>query len=216
MLSAMETAGNEAFDEETEKKGLGTPATRAGIIEKLVKGGFIERKGKSLIPTKDGNNLVCVLPEQITSPSMTAEWENTLMQIERGKADAGRFLNGIVEMTSSIVKAYPFLSEAEAARFDTEKEVIGKCPRCGSPVYVGKGNYYCSNRDCSFCLWEDNKFFASKKKKLTKKIAKELLDKGWCRVTGLYTPKKPQLYDAVIRLDDTGGKYVSFKMEFDK
>lgn len=216
LLSAMETAGNEAFDEETENKGLGTPATRAGIIEKLVKGGFIERKGKSLIPTKDGNNLVCVLPEQITSPSMTAEWENTLMQIEHGKANAGRFLNGIVEMTSSIVKAYPFLSEAEAARFDTEKEVTGKCPRCGSPVYVGKGNYYCSNRDCSFCLWEDNKFFASKKKKLTKKIAKELLDKGWCRVTGLYTPKKPQLYDAVIRLDDTGGKYVSFKMEFDK
>ena len=216
LLSAMETAGNEAFDEETEKKGLGTPATRASIIEKLVKGGFIERKGKSLIPTKDGNNLVCVLPEQITSPSMTAEWENTLMQIERGQTDAGRFLDGIVEMTSSIVKAYPFLSEAEATRFDTEKEVIGKCPRCGSPVYVGKGNYYCSNRDCSFCLWEDNKFFASKKKKLTKKIAKELLDKGWCRVTGLYTPKKPQLYDAVIRLDDTGGKYVSFKMEFDK
>lgn len=216
LLSAMETAGNEAFDEETEKKGLGTPATRAGIIEKLVKGGFIERKGKSLIPTKDGNNLVCVLPEQISSPSMTAEWENTLMQIERGQTDAGRFLDGIVEMTSSIVKAYPFLSEAEATRFDTEKEVIGKCPRCGSPVYVGKGNYYCSNRDCSFCLWEDNKFFASKKKKLTKKIAKELLDKGWCRVTGLYTPKKPQLYDAVIRLDDSGGKYVSFKMEFDK
>ena len=95
-------------------------------------------------------------------------------------------------------------------------EEIGKCPRCGSPVYVGKGNFYCSNKECSFCLWEDNKFFSSKKKKLTKKIAKELLDKGWCRVTGLYTPKKPQLYDAVIRLDDSGGKYVSFKMEFDK
>ena len=93
---------------------------------------------------------------------------------------------------------------------------IGKCPRCGSPVYVGKGNFYCSNKDCSFCLWEDNKFFSSKKKKLTKKIAKELLDKGWCHVTGLYTPKKPQLYDAVIRLDDSGGKYVSFKMEFDR
>ena len=82
--------------------------------------------------------------------------------------------------------------------------------------YVGKGNFYCSNKDCSFCLWEDNKFFSSKKKKLTKRIAKELLDKGWCRVTGLYTPKKPQLYDAVIRLDDSGGKYVSFKMEFDR
>lgn len=216
LLSAMETAGNDAFDDDTEKKGLGTPATRAGIIEKLVKGGFVERKGKSLVPTKDGNNLVCVLPEQITSPSMTAEWENTLMQIERGNADADKFLSGIVGMTSDLVKAYPFLSEAEANRFDTGRESIGKCPRCGSPVYVGKGNYYCSNKECSFCMWEDNKFFSSKKKKLTKKIAAELLDKGWCRVTGLYTPKRPQLYDAVIRLDDTGGKYVSFKMEFDK
>lgn len=216
LLSAMETAGNAEFDDDTEKKGLGTPATRAGIIEKLVKGGFIERKGKTLIPTKDGNNLVCVLPEQITSPSMTAEWENTLMQIERGKADANKFLSAIVEMTSGLVKAYPFLSDAEANRFDSGRESIGKCPRCGSPVYVGKGNYYCSNRECSFCMWEDNKFFTSKKKKLTKKIAAELLDKGWCRVTGLYTPKRPQLYDAVIRLDDTGGKYVSFKMEFDR
>ena len=216
LLSAMETAGNAEFDDDTEKKGLGTPATRAGIIEKLVKGGFVERKGKSLVPTKDGNNLVCVLPEQITSPSMTAEWENTLMQIERGKADADKFLTDIVEMTSGLVKAYPFLSDAEANRFDSGRESIGKCPRCGSPVYVGKGNYYCSNRECSFCMWEDNKFFASKKKKLTKKIASELLDKGWCRVTGLYTPKRPQLYDAVIRLDDTGGKYVSFKMEFDR
>ena len=216
LLSAMESAGNEAFDDETEKKGLGTPATRAGIIEKLVKGGFAERKGKSLIPTKDGLNLVCVLPEQITSPAMTAEWENTLMQIERGYADADAFLSGIAAMTSELVKAYPFLSDAEASRFDTARETVGKCPRCGSPVYVGKGNFYCSNRECSFCLWEDNKFFSSKKKKLTRKIAKELLDKGWCRVTGLYTPKKPQLYDAVIRLDDTGGKYVSFKMEFDR
>ena len=216
LLSAMETAGNDEFDDDTEKKGLGTPATRAGIIEKLVKSGFIERKGKSLVPTKDGNNLVCVLPEQITSPTMTAEWENTLMQIERGNADADVFLKGIVQMTGDLVKAYPFLSDAEANRFESGKEVVGKCPRCGSPVYVGKGNYYCSSKECSFCMWEDNKFFASKKKKLTKKIAKELLDKGWCRVKGLYTPKKPQLYDAIIKLDDTGGKYVSFKMEFDK
>ena len=164
LLSAMETAGNAEFDDDTEKKGLGTPATRAGIIEKLVKGGFVERKGKSLVPTKDGNNLVCVLPEQITSPTMTAEWENTLMQIERGNADADKFLSGIVGMTSELVKAYPFLSDAEANRFDTGRESIGKCPRCGSPVYVGKGNYYCSNRECSFCMWEDNKFFTSKKK----------------------------------------------------
>ena len=143
LLSAMENAGKEAFEEDTEKIGLGTPATRAGIIEKLVKSGFIERKGKALMPTKDGINLVCILPEQITSPSMTAEWENNLMQIERGSTDAATFLNGIIDMTSSLVKAYPFLSDAEANRFEAEKETIGKCPRCGSPVYVGKGRYYC-------------------------------------------------------------------------
>ena len=84
------------------------------------------------------------------------------------------------------------------------------------PHKAATGSFICGYGYCSFCLWEDNKFFSTKKKKLTKKIAKELLDKGWCRVTGLYTPKKPQLYDAVIRLDDSGGKYVSFKMEFDR
>ena len=121
-----------------------------------------------------------------------------------------RIRNGETEPTN------PFLSDAEAQRFGTGKEEIGKCPRCGSPVYVGKGNFYCSNKECSCCLWEDNKFFSTKKKKLTKKMAKELLDKGWCRVTGLYTPKKCQLYDAVIRLDDSGGKYVRLKMELDR
>ena len=216
LLSAMERAGNGDTDPDAERRGLGTPATRAAVIEKLVKGGFAERKGKQLIPTQNGAALISVLPDMLTSPQLTAEWENTLMEIERGNADADAFLSGIVRMTGDLVKAYPFLSDAEAQRFGTGKEEIGKCPRCGSPVYVGKGNFYCSNKECSFCLWEDNKFFSSKKKKLTKKIAKELLDKGWCRVTGLYTPKKPQFYDAVIRLDDSGGKYVSFKMEFDK
>ena len=114
-------------DDDTEKKGLRPPATRAGIIEKLVRSGFAERKGKSLIPTKDGCTLVCVLPEQITSPKMTAEWENTLMEIERGNADADAFLSGIVRMTGDLVKAYPFLSDAEAKRFGTGKEEIGNC-----------------------------------------------------------------------------------------
>mgnify|MGYP000432412225 CR=1 FL=1 len=133
---------------------------------------------------------------------MTAEWENTLMQIERGNADADAFLSGIAAMTSELIKAYPFLSDAETSRFDTARETVGKCPRCGSPVYVGKGNFYCSNRECSFCLWEDNKFFSSKKKKLTKKIAKELLDKGWCRGNGLIThPKKA----AALRCSDPAG-----------
>ena len=147
---------------------------------------------------------------------MTAEWENTLMEIEHGQADAKQFLDGITEMVGKLVQAYPFLASEDASRFSGGKEEIGKCPRCGSPVVAGKGNFHCANRDCAFCLWEDNKFFRDKKKKLTKKVAAALLDKGRCRMTGLYTPKKAQLYDATVVLDDSGGKYVSFKLEFDK
>lgn len=212
----METAGNEEFDEDTEKKGLGTPATRAGIIEKLISSGLAERKNRVLLPTKDGISLICILPEQITSPKMTAEWENTLMRIERGEASAVEFLSDIKRMVAELVKTYLFLAEMEPPRFSGGREEIGKCPRCGAPVYAGRGNYYCSNKACSFCLWEDNAFFRSKKKKLTKKIAAELLQTGRCRLTGLYTPKRPQLYDATVVLGDNGGKYVSFKLEFDK
>lgn len=123
------------------RKRLGYSRYPRRIIEKLVKGGFAERKGKMLVPTKDGLNLVCVLPEQITSPAMTAEWENTLMQIERGNADADAFLSGIAAMTSELVKAYPFLSDAEASRFDTARETVGKCPRCGRRSMLARGNH---------------------------------------------------------------------------
>ena len=128
---------------------------------------------------------------------MTAEWENTLMQIERGNADADKFLSGIVGMTSELVKAYPFLSDAEANRFDTGRESIGKCPRCGSPVYVGKGNYYCSNKECSFCMWEDNKFFLFQEKEADQENRRRAAGQGsWCRVRRLYTPEIcPQLYE---------------------
>ena len=161
---------------------------------------------------KTGGYMTDSLLERIQKePAVIVEFAQALI-LEKNRVKALE-----CELNTAKPKAdYPFLSDAEAQRFGTGKEEIGKCPRCGSPVYVGKGNFYCSNKECSFCLWEDNKFFSSKKKKLTKKIVKELLDKGWCRVTGLYTPKKPQLYDAVIRLDDSGGKYVSFKMEFDR
>ena len=123
-------------------------------------------------------------------------------------------------MSRTLVKEHTTPEERFADLFPSSKgtahEAVGVCPRCGAPVFEGKKGFFCGNRECSFALWKDNRFFSSKKKKLTKKIAKELLDEGWCRVTGLYTPKKPQLYDAVIRLDDSGGKYVSFKMEFDR
>ena len=114
-----------------KRQGLGTPATRAAVIEKLVKSGFVQRKGKQLIPTKNGNNLVCVLPDTLTSPQLTAEWENALTQIARGAAEPEDFMRGIEEMARALVKAYPFLSENQKDLFKEEKAVIGKCPRCG-------------------------------------------------------------------------------------
>ena len=142
LLSAMERAGSEDTDPDAERKGLGTPATRAAVIEKLVKGGFVERKGKQLLPTKDGINLVCVLPDTLTSPQLTAEWENNLTQIAKGKADPAAFMEGIENMARELVKTYPFLSDDKAQMFKPEREALGSCPRCGSPVYEGKKNYY--------------------------------------------------------------------------
>ena len=150
LLSAMETAGKESFEDDTEKKGLGTPATRAGIIEKLVKSGFAERKGRSLIPTSDGMELVKILPETVTSPEMTAEWENALLQIERGDMRGEDFLISIESFTRDIVNTYRSLSASGA--FAVSKEVIGICPRCGSEVVCGRGRYHCANKDCDFCL----------------------------------------------------------------
>ena len=213
LLSAMESAGKESFEDDTEKKGLGTPATRAGIIEKLVKSGFAERKGRSLIPTKDGVELVKVLPEAVTSPAMTAEWENALLQIERGSASGEDFLNGIEKFTRDIVNEYRSVTPTNA--FEGNEEVIGVCPRCGSEVVCGRGRYYCSNKDCGFCMWEDNKFFSSKRKKLTKSIAAELLKDGKAKLKGCYSEKSGKTYDATVLLDDSGGKYVNFKLEFE-
>ena len=144
LLSAMERAGNEDTDPDAERRGLGTPATRAAVIEKLVKSGFVERKGKQLIPTGDGSGLVAALPEVLTSPQLTAEWENTLTQIAKGKADADGFMRGIEAMARELVQAHPNISDADKARFKEDKPIIGKCPRCGSSVYEGRKNYYCS------------------------------------------------------------------------
>ena len=138
LLSAMERAGNEDTDPDAERKGLGTPATRAAVIEKLVSSGFVERKGKQLIPTKDGNNLVCILPDNLTSPKLTAEWENNLTQIAKGEADPVAFMDGIETMTRELVQTYSAVLEDKKDLFKAEKPEIGKCPRCGSPVYEGK------------------------------------------------------------------------------
>ena len=216
LLSAMERAGNSDTDPDAERKGLGTPATRAAVIEKLVKSGFAQRKGKQLIPTKDGNNLVCVLPDVLTSPQLTAEWENKLTQITKGAADAGDFMGGIETMVRELVKTYPFLSDTEKERFKEEKAVIGACPRCGSPVHEGKKNYYCSNRDCAFVMWKNDRFFAERKVTFSAKIATALLKSGKAGVKKLYSPKTGKTYDGNIVLADTGGKYVNYHVELPK
>lgn len=216
LLAAMETAGKDDMPEDAERKGLGTPATRAAILEKLVAAGFVERKGKSLIPTKAGINLVTVLPDTLTSPMLTAEWEQKLTGIARGEADPASFMDGISEMTRELVKNYSHISEEGQKLFAPERETVGLCPRCGKPVYEGKKNFYCSDRSCQFVLWKDDRFWTSRKKELTKKMAGDLLKKGRTSVKGMWSEKKGASYDAVVVLDDTGGKYVRFKLEFPK
>ena len=216
LLAAMETAGKEDMPEDAERKGLGTPATRAAILEKLVASGFMERRGKSLVPTKAGINLVTVLPATLTSPMLTAEWEQKLTAIARGDGDPAAFMAGISEMTRELVKTYSHISEEGQKLFAPERETVGLCPRCGKPVYEGKKNFYCSDRSCRFVLWKDDRFWTSRKKELTRKMAADLLKKGRTSVRGMWSEKKGAAYDAVVVLDDTGEKYVRFKLEFPK
>ena len=216
LLSAMENAGRDDIPDEAERKGLGTPATRAAIIEKLVSAGFVERKGKSLIPTKAGINLVTVLPEPLTSPMLTAEWERKLTEIARGGSDPEAFLEGIRNMVREIVSTYSCISEEGKTLFAPEKDVIGICPRCGQPVYEGKKNFACSDRSCGFVLWKNDRFWTSRKKELTKKMATDLLKKGRTQVKGMWSEKKQAAYDAAVILCDTGGRYIDFKLEFSK
>lgn len=216
LLSAMETAGNEDFDEDTEKKGLGTPATRASMIEKLVSSKYLERKGKQLIPTDAGINLICVLPEKVKSAKMTAEWENSLMEMERGTVKSERFLADIDQWVHQLIADYGEISKEEKQRFGSDKsnkEQIGICPRCGSPVYEGEKNFYCSNRECKFCIWKETKWLSGMKKKVTKKMAVSLLSKGRVAVSGLYSQKTGRNFDADLVLEDTG-EYVNFKLDF--
>ena len=216
LLSAMENAGTEDIPEDAERKGLGTPATRAAIIEKLVAAGFVERKGKSLVPTRDGINLISILPEPLTSPMLTAEWEQQLTEIAKGAASPDTYLDGIRDMVRALVSDHSQVSEEGRALFAPERESIGICPRCGKPVYEGKKNFACSDRSCGFVLWKDDRFWTSRKKVLTAKMAADLLKKGRILVKGMWSEKKGVTYDAAVLLDDTGEKYVHYKLEFQK
>lgn len=219
LLSAMETAGIEDMPEDVERKGIGTPATRAGILEKLIKTELAERKGdkktKHLLPTHKGVSLITILPEAIQSPQLTAEWEEKLKLIERGELSAETFMQGITDMTDTLVKTYEVIKDGNVL-FPSDREAIGICPRCGGNVVENKKGFSCENRECGFALWKENRFFTAKKKALTKAVATELLKKGKVKLTGCFSEKTGKTYDAIVLLDDTGGKYVNFKMEFAK
>ena len=218
LLSAMETAGAEDMPEDAERKGLGTPATRAATLEKLVSAGFVQRKKKQLIPTEKGRNLIAVLPDNIKSPILTAEWESMLKQVEHGELSATSFMDQIADMSRTLVKEHTAPEKCFADLFPSSKgtvhEAVGVCPRCGAPVYEGKKGFFCNNRECCFALWKDNRFFSSKKKSITKSVAAALLKEGRISMSGLYSEKTGKTYDAEVILDDTGGKYVNFKLEF--
>lgn len=226
ILAAMETAGQRdatpnsrlrAQDDDPDRRGLGTPATRAGILEKLIKIGFVERKrakkATHLLPTPIGVALVTVLPEQIQSPSMTAEWEHQLKQIERGELEAAVFMDGIAAMLRELVQTYEPVKDA-AVLFPSDRESIGKCPRCGGAVAELQKGFVCENRYCGFAIWKNSKFFAAKKKAVTKTLVAALLMDGRAKLPGCHSEKTGKTYDAVVVLDDDGGKYVNFKLEF--
>ena len=216
LLSAMETAGKEDVPDDAERKGLGTPATRAATIEKLISAGFVARKGKNLLPTDAGVNLISILPEMLTSPMLTAEWEQQLTAVSRGEATADTFMAGIETMVQDLIRNHSCVSEAGNKLFVEERKSIGSCPRCGKPVYEGLRNYACSDRSCGFVLWKNDKFWTSRKKELTAKMAVDLLKHGRTPVKGLWSEKNGKTYDATVILNDTGGKYINFKLEFPK
>lgn len=215
LLAAMETAGNKEFDSETEKKGLGTPATRASIIEKLVSSGYAQRKGKQILPSTEGKELVKVMPEYLKSAVMTAEWENQLLMMEKGQITDTQFMGEITSLVRKILEVCREIPEEERRRFQTAREVIGKCPVCGCDVFEGKQNFYCSNRQCDFALWKENRFLGSMEKTLDKKMAVELLDKACTHVKGLYSRKKDIKFDADLLLTLEDGK-PRFHLEFPK
>lgn len=209
----MEHAGRQEFDPNVERKGLGTPATRAGIIEKLVHAGYVERKGKQLIPTADGMTLIEVVPDFLKSPSMTSEWENQLLEIERGKTAGIQFMQGIIGLVKMTLHGCDLLTEEELQRFQEDKEVIGKCPVCGSDVYENSRNFYCRKRECSFVLWKENRFLETMKKKITQKMACDLLKTGRTHAKDFYSARKKANFEADLVMEIQDGR-ASFKLEF--
>ena len=216
LLAAMENAGKEDMPDDAERKGIGTPATRSGIIEKLVSSGFAERRKSkkitNLLPTATGAALITVLPEQLQSPQLTSEWEHRLKEIERGELAPDSFMAGIAAMLNELVQTYKPISGVEVL-FPSGREVVGRCPRCKADVTETPKGFFCENRACSFALWKNSKFFSAKKKNLTKSVAAALLKDGRASLKGCYSEKTGKTYDAIVLLEDDGQR-LSYKLEF--
>ena len=216
LLSAMENAGKEDMPDTAERKGLGTPATRAGILEKLASTGFLERKKSKktvqLIPSRDARSLITVLSEQLQSPLLTAEWEYRLGEIERGELSPEEFLSGIYAMLRELAATYQVVKGTEYL-FSPPREAVGRCPRCGGEVTESQKGFFCQSETCRFAIWKDSKWWSAKKKQPTKSIVAALLKDGRARLTGCYSEKTGKTYDADVLLEDTG-EYVNFKLDF--
>lgn len=214
LLSAMENAGKKEFDKETEKKGIGTPATRAGIIEKLVTSGYAYRKGKQICPTEDGIQMIAVIPDYLKSASMTAEWENQLLAMEKGEVESDRFMEGIKNLITMVLNGCDSVPESERQRFRST-DSIGTCPVCGSLMFESQKNFYCSDKDCNFALWKENRYLESMRTKIDKRMAAELLKNGRVFCRNLYSEKKKKTFEAELVLQIKDGR-ANFGLEFPK
>ena len=216
LLSAMEMAGKEDMPEDAERQGIGTPATRAAILEKLVSAGFVERKRAkktvSLLPTPLGTALITVLPEQLQSPTLTAEWEHRLKEVERGTLAPGDFMDEIAAMLRELVETCRPVA-GSAVLFPSTREAVGRCPRCGGTVTEGRQGFFCENRACGFAIWKNSKWWENKKKTPTKAIVAALLKDGRTQISGLWSEKTGKTYTATVALTDDGTR-ASFRLEF--
>lgn len=219
LLSAMERAGADEIPDEAERKGIGTSATRAATIEKLVRIGFVERKGnkrtKYLLPTHKGVALITVMPEQIQSPSMTAEWEQKLLDVEKGTVQDTEFMREIDEMITELVGTYKIVEDAELL-MPTSAEKIGICPSCGQHVVERQKGYSCENRQCNFVLWKQNRFFETLGKKMTKQTAVKLLSDGKVALKGCKSKKTGKSYDTTVVMTVDETQRAVFTLDFEK
>jgi DNA topoisomerase-3 len=219
LLAAMETAGVEDMPEDAERKGLGTPATRAGILEKLIACGYVERKGdkktKSLVPTQKGIGVITILPDLLKSPALTAEWETRLKAIENGRAEAGAFLADITAMLKELSQTAERVPGTDRL-FPTNHKVMGTCPHCGAPVMEKKAGYICQNPRCHFAIWKDCHFFTKQGKEMTPDMAASLLRDGRVSVQGFISRKTGKPYNADVLLKVDGDGNAKFSLEFQK